>query len=489
MKKVVKVSIGNIAFTLEEEAHQELKVYLDSLVDYYGAKEGGNEIIEGIEERIAELLTERGYSQKVVTKDAVVEIMDILGRPDEIKSETEPEQESGARRGGRKLYRNLQDKKMGGVCSGLGSYFSLDPTAVRILVLVFALVSALFSEGAGLAFITLLYFALWIIIPGAKTVEEKCEMKGEKASISSIEKKVTEGVNEIVNSEFGNTFKKIVDLFVGALLSILGFIGLGTGVMVILGLNMVDIISPFSGFSGLSMFSGVSPALSATINILMILVTLLPFVGMLYGGILLLFGFKSPKWRPGLLNFFVWIGASIALVVCLVLASADYMEVDRRDEVQNIGSPADTVYVEYANVENYRNYKIFVDADRGGYELFYLNSSRENPSLITYPEFNVRRHTNGESRIRSKCEVFPNTLSVEEWNGADSQKFYDYKENVLTLYPTVYGDDHTIKMVDREVTLFVPEGATVIVKNPIYHDFTKRVEYSDIKYLKKYIFD
>ena len=67
MKKVVKVSIGSIAFTLEEGAHSELELYLNSLETYDSQKEGGDEIVEGIEERLAELLLERGYGEKVVT--------------------------------------------------------------------------------------------------------------------------------------------------------------------------------------------------------------------------------------------------------------------------------------------------------------------------------------------------------------------------------------------------------------------------------------
>ncbi|MBO7249408.1 MAG: hypothetical protein J6U88_04955, partial [Bacteroidales bacterium] len=91
MKKVVKVSIGSIAFTLEEGAHSELELYLNSLETYYSQKEGGDEIVESIEERLAELLLERGYGEKVVTVDAVKEVMSILGRPEEIESESDSE--------------------------------------------------------------------------------------------------------------------------------------------------------------------------------------------------------------------------------------------------------------------------------------------------------------------------------------------------------------------------------------------------------------
>ena len=58
----------------------------------------------------------------------------------------------------RRLYRNSEDKKLGGVCSGLGDYFNIDPVIVRLafLLLIFA--------GGGIA-----YLVAWIIVP-EKTV-------------------------------------------------------------------------------------------------------------------------------------------------------------------------------------------------------------------------------------------------------------------------------------------------------------------------------
>lgn len=56
----------------------------------------------------------------------------------------------------RKLYRSRTDRMLGGVCGGLGRYFDIDPTLIRV---VFALLTVL--GGAG----PLLYLAMWIIVP------------------------------------------------------------------------------------------------------------------------------------------------------------------------------------------------------------------------------------------------------------------------------------------------------------------------------------
>jgi len=55
-----------------------------------------------------------------------------------------------------KLYRSTEDKKVAGVCGGLGEYFDIDPTIVRLLWLVF-----FFALGTGL----LAYIVAWIIVP------------------------------------------------------------------------------------------------------------------------------------------------------------------------------------------------------------------------------------------------------------------------------------------------------------------------------------
>jgi len=58
----------------------------------------------------------------------------------------------------KRLYRNSKDKKLGGVCAGLGDYFNIDPVIIRLafLLLIFA--------GGGVA-----YLVAWIIVP-EKTV-------------------------------------------------------------------------------------------------------------------------------------------------------------------------------------------------------------------------------------------------------------------------------------------------------------------------------
>lgn len=483
MKKVVKVSIGSIAFTLEEGAHSELEIYLKSLETYYSQKEGGDEIVESIEERLAELLLERGYGEKVVTVDAVKEVMSILGRPEEIESESDSE--TPREKPKKRLFRNLQNKLLGGVCAGIASYFAVDPTVVRILTVVFGIVVAIGSDGSGLGLMVLLYFALWVIVPGAKTVEQRCQMQGERSSVDSIERRVTDGVNEIVSSDFGKTFVKVITLVAGVFLLLIGLGGLAMNAVLAISFSVVDVLM----LDYLSIFSGISTTSSIVTNILFILVILLPFVGMLYAGIVMTFNLKAPRWRPGLINFIIWLLACVGLCVSLVMGSSDYWNMDSKRDVEQIELVSDTLRIEYYGVDEYKDMHVFLDADRNSYILGYVDEKDGVSRIVTYPELTIRSVSDGDHKIKSECVFFPETFDFEQWKGFGETRMYDFDGTTLTLYPNICDKDHKLKVMEREVTIYIPEGTEKVVSSPVFHDFSTDVRYSDINIVKKYVLD
>lgn len=483
MKKVVKVSIGSIAFTLEEGAHSELDIYLKSLETYYSQKEGGDEIVESIEERLAELLLERGYGEKVVTVDAVKEVMSILGRPEEIESESDSE--TPREKPKKRLFRNLQNKLLGGVCAGIASYFAVDPTVVRILTVVFGIVAAIGSDGSGLGLMVLLYFALWVIIPGAKTVEQRCQMQGERSSVDSIERRVTDGVNEIVSSDFGKTFVKVITLVAGVFLLLIGLGGLAMNAVLAISFSVVDVLM----LDYLSIFSGISTTFSIVTNILFILVILLPFVGMLYAGIVMTFNLKAPRWRPGLINFIIWLLACVGLCVSLVMGSSDYWNMDSKRDVEQIELVSDTLRIEYYGVDEYKDMHVFLDADRNSYILGYVDEKDGVSRIVTYPELTIRSVSDGDHKIKSECVFFPETFDFEQWKGFGETRMYDFDGTTLTLYPNICDKDHKLKVMEREVTIYIPEGTEKVVNSPVFHDFSTDVRYSDINIVRKCVSD
>ena len=90
------------------------------------------------------------------------------------------------------MYRDPDHRILGGVCSGMGAYWHIDPLIVRILFLV-----TFFGFGIGL----LIYLLLWVVIPVARTTAQKLEMRGEPVTV--------ENIKRFVREEFRNVKKNI----------------------------------------------------------------------------------------------------------------------------------------------------------------------------------------------------------------------------------------------------------------------------------------
>lgn len=334
MKQVETISVGGYAFTMEAEASAAAGAYLSELEAFYGSRE----IMEGIEERMAELLLEKTPSEGVVSKQTVSEIIDILGRPERLEAEEESAREalpSGekAEKPRKKLYRDLEGGKLGGVLSGLGIYFGIDTVALRVIVTILAIAGFFGSANSDSGFlffiIPLIYCILWISMPAAKTARQRWEQRGEDGSVEGIRRSVESGagrvgdaIRDISRAPAWRTIGRVIEVSIGLLLLITAISGLFAGALAFFGWEWLGFGSFISEAVGelteeFSQFPSVAGMF--WVQMLAVLVYVIPFIGMLYGGIMLLFRFKSPSWRPGLWLFVIWLILMVALVI-LVLA-------------------------------------------------------------------------------------------------------------------------------------------------------------------------
>ena len=67
----------------------------------------------------------------------------------------------------KRLYRSKTDKKIAGVCAGMGEYFNIDPVLIRLIMVLL-----IFAYGIG----PLIYIISWIIIP--EKPEETSQKQG-----------------------------------------------------------------------------------------------------------------------------------------------------------------------------------------------------------------------------------------------------------------------------------------------------------------------
>ncbi len=192
MKKTINININGISFILDEDAYKLLNDYLKSINEHFKNRSGSDEIISDIEARIAELFQQMlSETKQVLNIEDIRKVQDRLGQTSDFDSESEEETVYEARPpgSGKRLFRDINDRMIGGVCSGLGAYFNIDTSWVRL-----AFVIALISGVSPLA-----YVILWIVMPAALTDGERREMHGGAVNISNIEKTIREELNEIRN--------------------------------------------------------------------------------------------------------------------------------------------------------------------------------------------------------------------------------------------------------------------------------------------------
>jgi phage shock protein PspC (stress-responsive transcriptional regulator) len=195
MNKTININLGGFFFHIDEIAYQKLQRYLESISKSLSDDpKGKNEIIADIEARISELLSEKIMdARQVVNESDIDDIIVIMGQPEdytEAKQEYSDANYSYNRNStsGKKLFRDGDDKFLGGVASGIAHYLDLDTIWIRL-----GLLALLVFGGFGV----LLYIFLWILLPEAKTTVEKLQMEGEPVNIDNIEKKIREEFNNV----------------------------------------------------------------------------------------------------------------------------------------------------------------------------------------------------------------------------------------------------------------------------------------------------
>ena len=196
MKTTVSVNLGGLAFYIDEDAYAVLNSYLQRVKKNYAKEEGCDEIIADIETRIADLFRERvGDHKQVVVKADVVEVMGIMGDPDDYENARSDERTSlSLSSRSNRIYRDVDHRLIGGVCSGLAAYWSVDVLIIRIIFIIF-----LFAGGASL----IIYPILWVVLPPAITTAQKIEMKGEPVNIDNIKDTVKQEFDKV-----RDTFRK-----------------------------------------------------------------------------------------------------------------------------------------------------------------------------------------------------------------------------------------------------------------------------------------
>lgn len=382
------MNLSGIIFHIEEDAYEMLNKYLSTIKGYFKDSEGRDEIMSDIESRIAEMLQEKvSTTKQAVLKMDVESVIAVMGKPEDFagddtnNSKTESKTESstsfdGSKR--RRVFRDPDDKVIGGVCSGIANYFDFDPIWLRA---AFALSFFVFGSGA------VLYIILCMIIPKAKTTAEKLEMRGEKVDINNISKAVNEEFEEFkqrmekfgkdVGSKenkdrvrtstekagdfIGDVLKNIFTML-GKIFSVILIIIAVFFIIVLLGslfgrnfihMNINDVDFSYSIYDMMhSIFPNNLPIEFAVIGLVLFLG--LPLLSMIYGGIRHLFGIKQKNKIVGYTTSILWFTGLAFIIYVVYQVSDDFREdATSKHNIELVSSKSDTLYLSVKQLHKY----------------------------------------------------------------------------------------------------------------------------------------
>src|SRR5690554_3854881 len=216
MNKTVSINLAGTFFHIDEDAFAKLKHNLNAIRKSLKDTQESEEIMQDIETRIAELFSEKIKSDTlVISLRELDEVIAVMGQPEDYEvdeemfedsSESESHYQSRANASHKQLFRDIDNKYVGGVSSGLGHYLGIDAVWIRLIWVLLVV--------AGLGSPVLVYILLWILVPPALTTSEKLKMTGKPINISNIERKFREGFDNVADrvknvdyDKYGNKIK------------------------------------------------------------------------------------------------------------------------------------------------------------------------------------------------------------------------------------------------------------------------------------------
>lgn len=479
MKEVKKISLGKTAFSLEDDAYLMLSDYISALNEYFDKE--SREVVEDIEDRIAELLILETKGE-VVTVENVKKIISVLGNPAEITDN----QSSGEKRGAKRLERVMSNKILGGVLSGLGKYFEIDPTWLRLIYCMALFV--LFFFGSTLSRIPILkevhnfiyvflligYCVLWAVVPKEKNLVKKYS-SGDKLSINTVVQMSRESVTKSSSfiSRFLSTIGRILVVCFGLFSLFLAVVVFFSGIFLFsykqdfLGDITIIELADYISIPNLIMFKILS-----AISIILTTITLL------YIGLKLILSFKS-KFPYGWLLFIVNVIIVVATLICYVIPQAKFNRVTTSCNINKEYLLNDTLVIRYADyfIDRGDTIKVADCLLESSVSFYEINSEQyisfkgavpdrnDKPMFLFYPQLRIADRKEGFKGV--EAQFFGASLIYD--NSAKLNTIVESNEREIVIKPTIISKNNKYKgeFLDR-LKLDIEEGQVVIIETPYY---------------------
>ena len=446
MNEIKKCSIAGVSFTLEKDAYQALTNYLESLRKTYNDTAEGAEIIADIEARIAELILSTLPADAIVTKPLIDNIIKQLGSASEIDEEAAERaahaqtiDQNGNPRIPRRLYRDLQQGKLGGVCAGIANYFDTDPVWIRLAIFSPLLIMILgnlpflhwivSSMGQLFGVVILGYIIMWFVVPPASSARQQLEMKGERVTAQNISNTVQQGFAEPNRSLLAQILGLIGRLMLICLkvLAMFLLIGLVVGV----GVLCIVAIAAWPIFT-ISFITGLALACFFAVAII-------PLLVLIYLAIMLILSLR-PNGKSLLAIFVIWL---FALVVMTISAIKSDVHFDRQVEnvFESVFTKNDNILYEEFSDEEVAAFRQKIGADVN----LDVDGKKERNTM------------EGVDRYNSHFKVGSRMISI------------NYDRERLVIF---YGKEKDIEQIknglkfeDDKIVLTTPKGENIEISN------------------------
>lgn len=495
MNKTININLGGYFFHIDETAYQKLRRYLDAISKSLSDDpQGKNEIIADIEARISELLSEKiTEARQVVNEQDISNIIKIMGEPEDYEeNETGYTDNSSSyqrkKTSNRKLYRDGDDKFLGGVAAGVGHYLGIDAIWLRLL-----LIALFFSAGFGF----LIYIILWVLLPEATTTAEKLEMEGEHVTIDNIEKKIREefsAIKETLEDGANNVKKKVADGFqkngkkatsglqeligvIGIIFSVLfNMIGKFIGVIIIIFSSIILVLLFLAIFSLGSfellgygedfinlpnfMFDSLIPYWVLAIALFVLIG--FPFLILFVLGLRIISSNIKKLGKTVSLSLLgIWIIALLTLLFTgIELGTSSAYNGTKISASELVIKPTDTLHLEMINDDML----FFQETLRRSSKRVFVSDNKLEKIYSTNIKVAVEKSNSEASsiKIRKVSEGRNKTKATENATGID----YKYEEAQNTLQLNGFFLSHlTYRFSDEVVyaTIYIPENSTVFL--------------------------
>ena len=475
MDKSIKINLAGLVFQIEEGAYRILRDYLNEIDARLKNVPGGNETLDDIESRIAEIFQSQKGLAGVISSENVEAMISIIGKPQDFE---QGEQASGPPRynsSRKRLYRNPDDSIISGVCGGLGAYLNFDPVWIRLIFIIFTI-----SFGIGF----FVYIALWIALPNAFSDSQKRELYGDNYNTRPTARKGpnfvsaenrTGGSYTVDNA--GNALNEVFRAIGKFFYIVLRVILVGTGVTLVLtgfAMLVTFILAFFFKYPGVFFNTSfdpdlfylpdmldffLSPGLAPWVMVLLSIVVILPLLAFIYWGLKMIFWFRVRDWIVSMIALIIWVMSISALALIMFNQGISFAQTGNTIDQTIIETRYDTLYLKIDRKISSLEFDQEISLPENEYSL-YIN--KQDNELYGRPELEI--NFSEDRNVKIKVERYSHGKSRRDAVEKAESFIYNYRISGDTIFLDQYYQVPAAKKWSGswvEIDIDLPEGTVI----------------------------